>query len=278
MALKTCPDSAVLVVENARLENRQAFIASAFLERFVTDAEPLLSANGTGKPVCRRNDVVAAISTNLGRVSEDLMNRGLPIHLDAVGDMTQRQPKIGNPKLEYLPENNGQIAAELRGMVERWKNVGRPLDKDVRHPFTEWARTIGGLLHANGFSDFLANYGERRTTDDPIRWNLRVLGATEPDSWHRASEWAQIAVLLGLHKSLLGSNEQDSAAGRARGMGVVLSNHRDETLLAETESARLTLRLKKSRKRWEGGEPHVRYQFEKLKDDPIPEDKESMGP
>ena len=77
-ALKSNPDVGVVVIENARLDRRDRFIASAFLERFATDPEPFLFSTGTGLPVRSRNDIVLAISTNFGSVSEDLMNRGLP--------------------------------------------------------------------------------------------------------------------------------------------------------------------------------------------------------
>ena len=47
-AVKTNPDAAVIVVENARLDGREKVIASAFLERFATDPEPQLFSTGTG--------------------------------------------------------------------------------------------------------------------------------------------------------------------------------------------------------------------------------------
>ena len=74
-ALKHTPDVGVVNVENARLNRDARVIASAFLERFITDPEPLLFSTGTGEPIRRRNDIVVAISTNFGTVSEDLMNR-----------------------------------------------------------------------------------------------------------------------------------------------------------------------------------------------------------
>jgi hypothetical protein len=73
-----------------------------------------------------------------------------------------------------LPANREQIAAELRGMILRWVKAGRPLNTTVRHPFSEWAKVIGGILDANGFTDFLANYGVRKSKDDPLR--KRFLG------------------------------------------------------------------------------------------------------
>ena len=123
-----------------------------------------------------------AISTNYGSVSEDLMNRGLPIHLNPVGNVADRVSPIGNPRLEYLPANKERIAAELRGMVERWKAAGQPLDEDVRTP-SRSGRSGWADLRVNGFQDFLENYGVRKTVDDPLRQGLGLLGAQATDKW-----------------------------------------------------------------------------------------------
>lgn len=260
-AVKTNPDVAVVVVENARLDGRDKVIASAFLERFATDPEPQLFSTGTGTALRVRNEFVLAISTNFGSVSEDILNRAISIHLNPVGNIANRASAIGNPKLEFLPANRDKIAAELRGMVERWKAAGRPLDEEVRHPFGPWAKVVGGILMVNGFADFLANYGNRKTADDPIRRGLGILGVSQPDVWLGSGEWAKLAVDLGLEKAVIPAADQGTDAGRKRGIGVVLSNHRDESLVVETEAGTVTLRLEKERRRWGGGEPQTKYQF-----------------
>ena len=277
-ALNTNPDTAVLVMENARLYSRDRFIASAYLERFVTDPHPFLFSTGTGGPVRRLNNIVTAISTNFGTVSEDIANRSLPIHLNPTGDVADRDPKIGNPKLEFLPLNKHRIAAELRGMVDKWKKAGKPLDEAVRHPFTPWAKTIGGILMVNGFADFLANYHHRKTADDPLRQGLAILGTKRPDEWLRPDEWATIVDMEGLVKAVIPTGDQDSKAGRVRGIGVVLSAHRDETFDAETETHSLRLKLEKLRKRWSKGQPQVRYRFVLLNKEEIPIDDEVVKP
>jgi hypothetical protein len=270
--VKSDPDVGVVVIENARLDRRDRFIASAFLERFATDPEPLLFSTGTGPPVRRRNDLVMAISTNFGSVSEDLLNRGLPIHLNPVGNVADRVSPIGNPRLEYLPANRERIAAELRGMIERWKAAGQPLDEEVRHPFSVWARRVGGILRVNGFGNFLANYRARKTVDDPLRHGLGLLGAQAPDRWLQATAWARFVSDLGLVKSLVPPADQDSEAGRARGLGVVLKAHRGETFQAETDDEQLTLRLEWRRGRFEGSEVQVRYRFVLLEREQLPID------
>jgi len=260
-ALKQSPDTGVVVVENARLERSQRFMASAFLERFATDPEPLLFSTGTGAPVRRRNDVVLAISTNFGSVSEDLLNRSLPIHLSPVGDVATRTSPIGNPRYEFLPANQAHIAAELRGMIERWKQAGQPLDEEARHPFSLWAKTIGGILHVNGFTDFLGNYGTRKANDDPVRKGLGLLGAKKHDEWLQATAWAKTAADQGVMKMVIPEADRENDTSRARGMGVVLSAHEQEVFVVETEAETLTLKLEKHRGRFDGSEPQVRYRF-----------------
>ena len=149
----------------------------------------------------------------------------------------------------------------------------RPLDHKVRHPFGPWAQTIGGILAVNGFKGFLGNYSLRRTVDDPVRRGLALLGAACPGKWQRSAEWAKLAVGQGLVKVVIPPADQGSDKGRERGMGVVLSAHRDETFHAETDDERLTLRLEKNRQRRDREkEPSTKYKFVVVKREPIPAD------
>lgn len=286
-ALRQNPKTGLFNVENARM-GKERHIRSAFLERYLTDPEPFLFSTGTGRPVRRRNDVVAAMSTNFGQMSEDLMNRALPVRLTPTGDLTRRRSPIGNPKLEYLPAHRERIAAELRGMIELWKEAGCPLDDSIQHPFTACVRTIGGILRVNGLTGFLGNLGTRRTADDPVRLALGLLGASLvggcrpenalPGNDQTAQFWAGQAARLGLVKALIPEADRESESGRARGMGVVLTAHRDETFEVETENDRLTLKLGKSRRRYEQGhQPSTRYGFEVVAKAPIPADEDLQG-
>ena len=276
-AVKFNPDTGVVVIENARLGQNDACIASAIIERFATDPEPMLFSTGTGGPVRRRNDIVLAISTNYGMASKDILNRSLPIHLSPKGNVADRHPDIGNPRHEFLPENREQIAAELRGMIDRWIAAGRPLDETVRHPFSLWAKTIGGILTVNKFTDFLANYRVRTTADDPLRRGLAILGAARTDEWVTAADWAALTVKLGLVKAIIPAGDRDSDEGRRRGIGRVLSSHEDETFIAENDAAKLTLKLERFRRRFDGGEPHYRYRFVKVTEELLSEDRQDQG-
>ena len=209
-------------------------------------------------------------------MSEDLLNRALSIHLDPVGDVANRVSPIGNPKLEYLPANRESGSrAERGGMIERWKREGRPLDTSARHPFGPWAQTIGGILMVNGFVGFLSNISRRKTADDPLRRGLGLIGAARPDVWLRSADWAEVARGLGLIKMVVPDADRGTDLGQERGIGVVLSAHRDESFDVVTEDEAIGLRLEKTRRRFVAGEePQTRYCFRVLRRDAMPEDEE----
>jgi hypothetical protein len=264
-ALRAHPDIGVLLVENARLGQTKRIIASAPIERMLTNAWISLNSSKSGH-LTRRNDLVLGMSTNFGTLSEDLLNRSLPIHLSPQGDIADRNPRIGNPKLEYLPAHAEDIAAELRGLVENWKEAGQPpAPPDVLHPFSEWARTVGGILAANRFVDFLGNYRSRRILDDPVRQALAELGASASNAWLRPGEWARQTVSLGYAKVLFSAADRDTEAGRERAMGRLLRAYVQEKFTYYGDDLRVATKLESGRRRFEPGEnPSVRYRFATL--------------
>jgi hypothetical protein len=268
------PDIGLMYLDNVRLDSaggRGRFIRSAFLESFLTSAEIHLASPSVGQPTRLQNRFVMAITTNDGMLSPDLLNRALPIHLAPKGNVQSRQSPIGNPKLEFLPANQGQIEAELRGMIERWKSCGQPLDEAAKHPMTPWARTIGGILKANGFMDFLANNAMRLTLDDPMRGALAILASAAPGQPLPPREWAELAVREGLVKTLFASGDRETAKGRERGIGVVFSRYRDEIFEARTPTTKLRVRFEGGHRRWsQGKNPSTRYVFRVLEEEAIP--------
>lgn len=279
--VKADPEIGLIQFDNIRLDSsggRSKFIRSAFLESAVTSREIVLASPGAGEPIRLVNRYVVIITTNDGSLSPDLLNRALSIHLSPRGDVHSRKSPIGNPKYEFLPGNRGRIEAEQRGMIERWDEAGRPLDVTITHPMSGWAQTVGGILKVNGFADFLANQRARRTADDPIRRAIAILAAECPGKARPPREWADVAVELGLAKTLFSSADRDTDAGRERGIGLVLSRHLEETFEVEIEKhgerLRLHLRLQGGFRRWQTGKnPHTRYVFNVVEQEVLPLDE-----
>jgi len=83
---------------------------------------------------------------------------------------------------------------------------------------------------------------------------------------------------MGLVKQIIPVGDQDGGEARKRGIGVVLSNHRDEVFDVETETERLRLRLEKKRGRFDEKEVHVRYRFVVTQRESLLDDGESHEP
>jgi hypothetical protein len=275
-ALRANPEIGLVNVENVRSSAAGGRIGSPFLERFITAAEPTLFASGSGiKTSSRRpNHVIVAATSTDAIFIDDFLNRGVRIHLEQRGDIAARQSKIGNPKFDFLPMNRDKIEAEFRGMIIRWKDQDMPLDMEVRHSFTKWARVIGGILRVNGFKDFLRNLGLRKTADEPIRKALGLLGAARPAEWASARNWLPIVVDNGLFKALIPVADRETPKSQSRGLGLVLSKHLDETFEIETDSLQVKLKLEKGRHRLvKGHEAETCYRFIVLESSPIDDDQ-----
>lgn len=237
------PDVAVLTIGNVRASHGST-IQSAFLERIVTSTRSLMqSSKRRGDGYMRDGDFVVAATANDGKFSPDLMNRSLPIYLEQIGDIGSRKSDIGDPKNEYLPLYREEIQAELIGMVERWKAAGKPQSLSVRHPMIEWARTIGGILEANGFTDFLANWNYQRDVADAEREALAIVAhATQGsslqvrDGWLRVESLVKIAKDEGVIPALMETYHRASDRSMMRRMGVVLKAHLDETVSFEDDA------------------------------------------
>ena len=198
--------------------------------------------------------------------------------LVARGDVLRRHSPIGNPKHEYLPRHREQIEAEIHGMIANWSDAGCPLATEVQHSSSLWAQTIGGILGANGIWHFLENLNARRNVDDLVRRSLGLLGAAKPGAWRTASEWSETVDELGLAKTLIPEADRDGKIARARGTGVTLSAHLDETFDVVTDDHHYEFKLKKLRKRFpDVDEPKTKYCFEVLDTREIPVDVECGG-
>ena len=243
------PELGMLTLGNIR--SGAGVIESAFMERTVTSPDVLFQSSKMGGPGFRRDgDFVVAATANNGRFSPDLANRALPIHLEVIGDIANRELTIGNPRHEFLPKYQAEIEAELCGLIENWKKRKCPKDASVKHPMTEWAQTIGGILKANGFKDFLGNWSYQRDANDVERESLALVADTlTHGEWLRVSDIRTAAEDQGVVGSLMGRRHRESDKSVERQLGVLLTSHQDETLTLETDNGVVTYVIRKCRTR-----------------------------
>jgi hypothetical protein len=187
------------------------------------------------------------MTSNLTSGSTDLISRGVAVRLRYEGDPTGRTFTEDLP--QYVSQHRLDVLGELAAMVLRWVEAGRPQANDIwpadrprpRHRCQKWAQTIGGILGANAFFNFLANAEEARADMDE---GLQAVGAVaeyivaknlggyinppeaDPSRGKLPREWAQLFVATGLFKDRL-------AALPVRGLHTWVGNF----LLARTDSA-----------------------------------------
>ncbi len=271
------PEIGVLSFDNVRTDSagRTKTIRSAFLESFITNNEVVLSsASSRNRPLRMSNSFVVMLNTNEGSLSPDLLNRSLPIRLTPTGDLQDRVARTneklgGDIKNDWLPANQRKIEAEMLGMIELWLKKGKPLNEDIRHPMGPWAKTIGGILTVNGFSDFLANYGSTRATADPIREALGILAFRSKGKALRSRRLAHLAVQEGLAKTLMPGTDHSNDAACERAIGVAVSPYVGETFRVSTPTEILAYRLEKQQSRFDEKYPHYRYAFVELSRSPM---------
>ena len=273
------PQAGVINLDNVRTDSsgRAKLIRTGFLESFITTSDLVLSsATGRLRAIRSPNHYLVLLNTNEGAVGADLLNRSLPIRLEATGDLLQRIARAkemlgGDIKHEWLPDHREQIEAEMWGMIERWLKEGKPLDKAVHHPMGPWAQTIGGILQVNGFKDFLSNYNATRANADPIRESIGFLAFYAGSEHRRSLDLAKLAVQKGLAKTLLPGVDAGNEAACQRAIGVTLSPYVGETFTARSATVRVAYRLKKTEGRFGSPTPHFRYSFEEVKREAVSE-------
>lgn len=162
----------VLIYDNAKQPSGTA-ISSPTIEANSVAAEISLRILGVSENYVRPNDVIWSLTMNQTKVSPDLMSRGLPIRL-AYDGPPEARVFTGQDPLAFAKSNRLGLLAELAGFVERWTLAGRP-DGGRSHRCHRWARTVGGVLAANGFPDFLANYEEASSTFNSELEDLTLL-------------------------------------------------------------------------------------------------------
>ncbi len=149
--------SSVLIIDNAKTATGAA-LNSHTLDMLTTAPRVELRILRESINFSRNNDLLWILTMNDTCASRDLVTRGIPVRLAYDGDPGDRVFSGPNP-IDYSRRNRVEILGELAGMVEHWKQRGRPLGP-ARHRFAQWASEIGGILDSCGLPGFLTNFAD----------------------------------------------------------------------------------------------------------------------
>lgn len=270
-AVLKVPEVGMVSVGNIRVGT--GIIETSILERLLTNSDPLLqSSKMSGTGFKRKADFVLACSANQGKFSTDLMNRAIPICLEMKGDIDKRENKLGDVDIRnsYLPEHRAEIEAELCGMIENWKAAGKPLDESVKHPRKEWAKTIGGILKVNGFTEFLANWAMQKSVHDKISEALALLAnaaQSEKAQYLRPATIVKLATNEGILGDLIPARYKTCQNAAEREIGKLLSAYLEQSVHYEDDGTIKSFCIRSAITRANGGKhasPAKHYWFEPI--------------
>jgi len=213
-----------IILDNAKADRRNCCISSAVLERSISD--PILSFRrlGANSDIAMPNAHLFLITANSAHLSPDLIARSLPVSLYYEGDPRSRRYKLERPA-EFALQYRLELLGELVGMIELWKNKGRPL-AELDGRFQPWLKTVGGILAVNDIEGFMSNAVEAAHELDPDRLELEELaGYMLGEPPRPAGSLAAICQKHGLLKETLGDRSE-----RSRGMqlGLLLGRYLNE--------------------------------------------------
>ena len=244
------PRSSILFFDNAR-----GVIESMVLEQ--NALAPMLSIRilGQSANITRPNTFIWAITSNQTSGTSDVVDRFLPIRMEYEGHTLKRR-FICDP-LDYSRVHRRELLGELAGMVERWKQAGMPMGRQM-HRCARWAQVIGGILTTAGLDEFLDNVEAAVAAMDESLQNLAALAehvviknlhdyyshaseAADKNKGQLPRDWTKLFLDAGVYRSKL---VEMNTKGQSTWVGTFLSGKIDRavTISIAAGSAKATLR------------------------------------
>jgi len=148
--------ASIVVFDNARDPGGE--ICNTTIEAHCTAVVVNIRVLQTSTTYERPNDLVWFLTMNNTRLNGDMMSRSCPIRFYHEGDPKSRST-THDDLVKFATDNRNELLAALFGMIAHWRSEGEQRSQH-NHRLREWARTIGGILQANGLDVFLSNLDE----------------------------------------------------------------------------------------------------------------------
>ena len=158
-AYESRPSAQVLILNN--IPNGHV-LDSAALAEIVT--EPVVEGRRlgfTGEDITHPNNKILVVNGNRWRPHDDLVSRVIPLGVKPVVGADNRV--FRTPDLEArvrTPEHHAEVLHLLHIVLRAWIAEGSPVGDDhgIRGNFSQWAKTIDGVLAYAGIKGFGTNF------------------------------------------------------------------------------------------------------------------------
>lgn len=144
----------VLIIDNCKTRSG-GVISSPTIEANSMAPEMSFRILGKSEDYSRPNDIIFGLTMNETRASKDLISRSTIAQIEHEG-RTEDRAFACDDLVKYAREHRLEILGELAGIVEYWNQRGGPLGQQL-HRLRRWSASVGGILGAAGFPEFLTN-------------------------------------------------------------------------------------------------------------------------
>lgn len=232
-----------IITDNAKNQlRRAATIESGCLERAITDSILSFRLLGSSSDIRAENSHIFCITANAPDVSRDLVTRCVVVNLEHSGDPTRRTFTLADPE-GYALGHRRELLGELLGMVERWKQAGRPeAQVDTRFNKRGWGRIIGGILAHNGYQGFLANAESAATEFDQTRREFGELVIVMHKEARRRLAPADISALANQNGLFSDELKDRSPRSQVTRIGLLLTRYVAERFELDAERSAVLVR------------------------------------
>ncbi|MBP7653427.1 hypothetical protein KA977_08395 [Candidatus Dependentiae bacterium] len=182
-----------IIVDNAKTSKRVRVISSPFLEKCMTLPRISTRILGFSKFFEKLNNCLFLYTMNDAQLCRDLITRTIPVNLYYGGNPRKRKFGATKDIDGFITKHRTDIIAELRGMIEIFKQQGMPIRNDVNHRCNIWAETIGGILMCSGYDKFLSNMEESENEMNAELQDLLELALGNPNEFKEPKDWAILA-------------------------------------------------------------------------------------
>lgn len=151
------------------IDNIRGILESAALELMLTGGGINERILGQSKRVKARNEATWMATGNNLLIGGDLPRRCYRIRLISQTATPEERDDFKIADLEkHVTDNRAEIVSDILTVARAWHVAGNPSAKNVPNlgTFTDWAKTVGGMLEFAGVDSFQANRDELRSKNN----------------------------------------------------------------------------------------------------------------
>jgi hypothetical protein len=180
------------------IDNVRGVLESATLEMILTGLGINERILGQSKSASPKNEATWMCTGNNLLIGGDLARRCYRIRLISQTATPEERTDFAIPEIEqWCIDNRPEIVSAILTVIRAWYASGKPKPKNVPNlgTFTDWAKTVGGILEFAGIEGFQGNRAELRSrnNEEAQEWEafLSAIHQQYGNDWNTSGDIAK---------------------------------------------------------------------------------------